>query len=363
MKTKVRLHRSDVWRTVLTDTSPFEVPIIVSNDGFYKNLSQHKSKSERFQKFIGALVLSDAPYTVPYRYSIVKDIDSIRTLSLIHPLGQVQLAEFYHKYGQVICEYASRSPFSIRKPSKIGTTYFYPSPVSDRNKYRSASVDTLEIDSLVRNPASYFSYAGFDRLYRFFLSDDHIRLEKKYQFQLSLDIAKCFDSIYTHSIAWAVKSKELAKENTKAASFGNRFDRVMQNLNYKETSGICIGPEASRIFAEIILADVDQNVASSLRKRSLRDKEDFECRRYVDNYYVYANSEETLKTVKHELALALRQYNLHLNDSKSEMLRRPFYTSKSLVVDRVKTSIQNLWDSTLETKHVSGKRLEFPRKI
>ncbi len=37
-RTKVRLSRSDVYRTVLTDTIPFEVPIIFSNDGFYKNL-------------------------------------------------------------------------------------------------------------------------------------------------------------------------------------------------------------------------------------------------------------------------------------------------------------------------------------
>ena len=301
-KTKVRIHRSDVWRTVLTDTSPFEVPIIFSNDGFYKNLSQHATKSEKFRKFIGALVLSDASFTIPYRYSIVKDIDSIRTLSLVHPLGQVQLAEFYQKYDQLICEYAGRSPFSIRKPTKIGTTYFYPSPISDRNKYRAASVDTEEIDKLVRNPASYFSYAGFDRLYRFFLSDDHTKLEKKYRYQLSLDIAKCFDSIYTHSIAWAVKSKVLAKESIKASSFGNRFDQVMQGLNYKETSGICIGPEASRVFAEIILAEVDQNVAGALHKMSIREREDYECRRYVDNYYVFANSEETLKAVQHEIA-------------------------------------------------------------
>lgn len=362
-KTKVRIHRSDVWRTVLTDTSPFEVPIIFSNDGFYKNLSQHATMSKKFRKFIGALVLSDASFTIPYRYSIVKDIDSIRTLSLVHPLGQVQLAEFYQKYDQLICEYAGRSPFSIRKPTKIGTTYFYPSPISDRNKYRAASVDTEEIDKLVRNPASYFSYAGFDRLYRFFLSDDHTKLEKKYRYQLSLDIAKCFDSIYTHSIAWAVKSKALAKENIKASSFGNRFDQVMQGLNYKETSGICIGPEASRIFAEIILAEVDQNVAGALHKMSIRERVDYECRRYVDNYYVFANSEETLKTVQHEIALALRQYNLHLNDAKTELLRRPFYTSKSLVIDRVDTSIQNLWDGTLEVKYFSGSRFELPRRI
>lgn len=362
-RTKVRLHRSDVWRTVLTDTSPFEFPIIFSNDGFYKNLSQYETKTPKLKAFIDALILSEYPYTVPYKYSIVKDTDSLRTLSLVHPQGQAQIARFYQKYDQLICEYGSRSPYSIRKPTKVGTTYYYQTNVSDRNKYKTASVDTEEIDKLVRNPASYFSYSGFDRLYRFFLSDDYIRLEKKYKFQLSLDIAKCFDSVYTHSIAWAAKSKELAKENTRSVSFGNAFDRLMRRLNYNETSGICIGPEASRVFAEIVLAEVDQNVALQLRNRLLFEKDQYECRRYVDNYYVFANSEATLEAVKHELSLALREYKLHLNETKSETLMRPFYTSKSLVIDRVDNAIQSLWERALKIEHHSGNRFEIPIRI
>lgn len=290
-------------------------------------------------------------------------MDGLRTLSLLHPSSQTQIAKFYKKYDQLICEYGSRSPFSIRKPTKVGTAYYYKSTVSDKNKYKTASVDTLEIDSLVRNPASYFSYAGFDRLYRFFLSDDHTRLEKKFSYQFSLDISKCFDSIYTHSIAWAVTSKKLAKDNTSAVSFGNAFDRLMQRSNYNETSGICIGPEASRIFAEIILAKVDREVVQQLQKRGLVEKRDYECRRYVDNYYVFSNSEDALKSVKHELALAMQRYKLHLNESKTELLARPFYTSKSLVVDRVDNSIQKLWERTLLTEEHAGKKHEIPRRI
>lgn len=362
-RTKVRLRRSDIWRTVLTDTSPFEMPIIFNNDGFYKNLSEIESKSENFKKLVGHLIFNKFSYTIPYKYSIVKDVDSLRTLSLIHPHGQVQLAEFYHKYDQLICEYVSRSPFSIRRPKKIGREYYYQSKLSERNKYKMTTVDTEEIDRLVRNPASYFSYSGFDRLYRFFQSDDYIRLEKKYKLQLSLDIGKCFDSIYTHSIAWAVKSKKLAKENTRSVSFENRFDRMMQGLNYNETSGICIGPEASRIFAEIILGKVDQNVARELRNLSLFEREDYECRRYVDNYYFFANSDDTLNAVKHELSLTLREFKLHLNEAKSEILGRPFYTSKSLVIDRVNSSIIKLWERTLESKYDSAIKIEIPRRI
>ena len=69
-KTKVRLKKSDVWRTVLTDTAPFEVPIIFSNDGFYKNLSDLQSKSELLQKFVETIVLKQRKFTVPFKYSI-----------------------------------------------------------------------------------------------------------------------------------------------------------------------------------------------------------------------------------------------------------------------------------------------------
>ena len=167
-KTKVRLKKSDVWRTVLTDTAPFEVPVIFSNDGFYKNLSDHQSKSELFQKFVETIVLKQRKFTVPFNYSIVKGEDSLRTLSLVHPHGQAEVAHFYQEYSQLICEYGNRSPYSIRKPMKVGTSYFFDSPVANKNKYKNATVDTTEIDTLVRNPASYFSYSGFDRLYRFF---------------------------------------------------------------------------------------------------------------------------------------------------------------------------------------------------
>lgn len=359
---RIRLNKKDKWRCVLTDTLPAEVPVIFSNDGFYKNLSSLDHKSPKLRKLIDALVLSDRKYTIPLRYNIVKDADSIRTLSLLHPYGQTKIADFYTHYSQLICEYGGRSPFSIRRPSRVGTSYFIRSRFVDKHKYKSTTVDVTAIDKLVRNPASYFSYEGFDRLFKFFLSHDHIRLEKKFKYQLSLDVSKCFDSIYTHSMPWAVNTKEIAKEHGRAISFGNDFDRLMQQLNYAETSGICIGPEISRIFAEIILARVDQTTSARLETVNVTNRADFECRRYVDNYYVFANSKETLDAVQHELSVALREYNLHLNDHKTELAYRPFYTRKSLIIDRVNKSVQSLWERTT-TNVYRDRRYSLPKRI
>ena len=368
-KSRVNLNKLDKWRVVLTDTSPFEVPIIVSNDGFYKNLHGAANKSTLLQKLIGALVLEDdgKGHTIPLRYNIVKDSRSVRTLSLLHPKGQAMLAEFYRKYEELICEYTSRGPFSIRAPTKVGSSFFVPSPVEDKNRYKNATVDTTELDRLVRNPASYFAYSGFDRLYQFFASNDHIRLEKKFRYQLSLDISKCFDSIYTHSIAWATKSKEEAKESIGALSFGNEFDKLMQRLNHNETSGICIGPEASRIFAEIILTRADQNARRNLEENSppIRDGIEYECVRYVDNYYVFSNDSLIAEKVEHELSIALREYNLHLNTGKREFEKRPFYSKKSLVIDEINKSLGAHWDKLFDSvaSPTGGKKMLLPKYI
>lgn len=366
-KSRIRLNKRDKWRVVLTDTSPFEVPIIVSTDGFYKNLHAYSGNSEHFRKLIGVLVFGTGKTdsTIPFRYNIVKDAKSVRTLSLLHPKGQVALVDFYEKYQELICEYASRSPFSIRAPKNIGGSFFVPSSVENANRYKNAMVDTAELDKLVRNPASYFAYSGYARLYRFFASEDQVRLEKKFRYQLSLDVSKCFDSIYTHSISWATKSKDEAKETINALSFGNQFDKVMQQLNHNETSGICIGPEASRIFAEIILARVDMDTQGNLKKQGVYDGEDYECRRYVDNYYVFSNSAEMAEKVEHELALKLREYNLHLNAGKREFGKRPFYSQKSLVIDEINKALGAHWGVLFEKHDLPsvGKKVHLPRRI
>lgn len=361
---QVKLNPTDSYRTVITDTSPYEVPIIFSNDGFYTNLNTHQKKSEILNQLLNCLLFKDRKFTIPLSYNIVKSTDSVRTLSLVHPWSQVSTASFYDTYQQLICEFAERSPFSIRKASKVGKSYFFNSNISDKNKYKKQSIDITGIDSLIRNPASYFTYSGVDRLYLFFLSGDYVNLEKKYTYQLSLDIGKCFDSIYTHSIAWATSTKRIAKNFTSSTTFGNQFDKLMQKQNYNETSGICIGPEVSRIFAEIILGKIDQNLSERLSFHGLKSNKEYACRRYVDNYYIFSNSEETLSKIQHELSLALSEYKLHLNQGKTELLKRPFYSAMSLVIDNTRGSLYKLWGQIIDTTYDdNGRRTEFPKHI
>ena len=73
--------RSDYTRALLSDTAPYEVPIIVSNDGLYNNISTNASTSEHLQQIIKSLVSENrCDYTEPYRYRITKDALPYREL-------------------------------------------------------------------------------------------------------------------------------------------------------------------------------------------------------------------------------------------------------------------------------------------
>lgn len=360
---KGNLRRSDFLRAVITDTAPYEVPIVISNDGFYRNLANRQSASAPLAELIDKLVLStDDSYTIPYRYKISKDAKSARQLSLIHPSNQFRASQFYKKYETLITYYCSVSNFSIRRPFKAGSTFFFKSSLADINKYKHNRVDTADLDLFARNPASFFSYDGVDRLYKFFNSPEYGRLEKKYPHMLLMDVSKCFSSIYTHSIAWAVKGTQHSKDNVKAAGFGNDFDRLMQKMNFNETNGICVGPEISRIFAEIILGTVDAKVETRLKVLKLVHGRDYDCRRYVDDYIVFCDSEKNAARIQSVISDCLGEFNLHLNEEKSTDFKRPFVTAKSRIISAVKLQLDEFFSSILEGAPVLG-GVTIPKKI
>lgn len=358
---KGNLRRSDFLRALLTDTSPYEVPLIVSNDGFYKNITNLSSYSSNNRAILEKLLTENGEnYTIPYRYTVTKDSISVRRLSLVHPAAQLSMVDFYRKYDSLICYYGSLGPISIRHPKKVGSSFFFATSVSDVNKYKNNKIDTTDVDKFVRNPASYFAYSGYDRLYKFYSSSDFVRLERKYPNMTLMDISKCFDSIYSHSVSWAIKSAENSKENTAASSFGNDFDKLMQRSNYNETNGICIGPEFSRIFAEIILQRVDLDILREASAENIRFGKDFNCKRYVDDYILFCKSPEIERRLVLIVQHCLSHFNLHLNEQKLKSFERPFLTAKSHIVHATRTRLSELFDTVFE---LVGQNALVPKKI
>ena len=383
MKNKkyTKIDKKDHFRAILTDTAPSDTPIIFSNDGLYinhhkarlsapTNFNIIKSLYERIVSPIDStkLKIDDAAsaqnkQSYPLKYKIIKNETSLRTLSLIHPRSQKNYCSFYSEYGSAIISLCSQSPLTIRAPAKIGGS-FYSSDADPHNKYKEINIDTIETELNRRHASSYFAYKGFNRLYKLYNSSRYFNLEQKYASMWTLDIANCFQSIYTHTISWAIKNKEFIKQNIASTNqFCQKFDTLIQRSNNNETNGIPIGSEVSRIFAEIILQDADMKIISALGKHRLKHEIDYDILRYVDDYIVFSHSNENSELIADTISDILSTYNLNISDSKKIKYKRPFLTEKSKAIIGTKLLLDDL-EKTLFTKTThKGKRQLTPNDI
>lgn len=331
---KVSIDRDDKNRILLTELLPFEVPMLFSNEGFYSIVS--KGNYNRF--FNRVYDLSQAKpdrkghkYGIPFNYEVKKSIEGeSRTLSVMHPMNQVLFIDLYSKYNTLMIHLCSKSSISLRKISKIANYFYSPDFVFEEDSHKSPELEVEPdvLDEETRYLKSYFIYKPIDLIYKFYEKYDYQRLEQRFNYLMEFDITKCFYHIYTHSITWAIKDKESAKRNAGQSSFENLIDKIMQLSNYNETNGIIVGPEISRIFAEIILQQIDVNVLGILENtEGLKVGIDFEIRRYVDDYFVFSNEEKILKTIKSIFQKELGNYKLYLNPLKGETKSTPFITN------------------------------------
>jgi hypothetical protein len=372
MKHKKKQINNKKERVILSDVLPFEIPITFSNRHFHNFLvNNHIStdgkmikwdKNDPILEIIVKLLFGfkkDNPVndrqininngerkTIPFNYKISHKDNDFRELTIIHPKDQLAVIEFYEKYKNMILYYCNISPFSIRRPVKIAKFSYY----KDRTHIEKLAHDNEnksieEFDKEYENLKTFFVYKEYSNIYKFYESYKYQRCEKKYNRLFKFDITRCFDSIYSHSISWALLNKEVVKENIKESkkTFGGKFDSLMQNLNYGETNGIVIGPEFSRLFAELILQRIDLNVFRNLKKEKIKFRTDYEIFRYVDDYFIFYNEEKTKDEILKEYKCQLMEYKLYLNDSKSVLFEKPIITNITIA----KLNISDLLNNNL----------------
>lgn len=314
------------YRVLLTEVLPYELPLVLNNDAFYENM-QDESLRNLFQSVFNGIVKTGT-WTIPFDYDIRRiGGERSRKLSLMHPMTQLDCVEHYAKYDDYMINLCSYSPYSIRHIVQKAKCIFPSEEVdkeatSEEDLERLVEIEDEMVDVRYR---SYFKYEKYDLVYKFFESGDSLRLEQKYSHMLKIDVTGCFYHIYTHSVTWAVKGKDIAKRYISADTFENAFDKLMQHANYNETNGIVVGPEISRIFAEIILQAVDLAILRQLKEQyGYRLGRDYEIRRYVDDSYVYATSHVILENVCSVYQEQLAFYKMDINKSKLEYSVRPF---------------------------------------
>ncbi|MBK9741938.1 MAG: RNA-directed DNA polymerase [Saprospiraceae bacterium] len=216
----------------------------------------------------------------------------------------------------------------MRAPNSVAKYFYQSDPAIEEDTTINDDVEVAEInriDSKVLK--SYPTYKPIDLIYKFFEKLSYRRLEQRFHHRFEFDIAKCFYNIYTHSITWAIKGKEYAKQNHKHTSFETQFDNIVQLSNYNETNGIIVGPEFSRIFAEVILQAIDLQVHTKLEEQGFKYKVDYNIKRYVDDYFVFTNDLKLGEIIQKLFKDNLEEYKLYINERKSIVRERPFMTN------------------------------------
>ena len=145
---------------------------------------------------------------------------------------------------------------------------------------------------------------------------------------LTADVANFFHTVYTHSLPWAVLGKQHVKSIREGADkaakrklgehWSSKLDDILQSGNARETFGIPVGPDTSKIIAELLLAGVQKHpdLASHLSGRPAY--------RLVDDFFIGFEDEARAQACLDALRRALWDFNLHLNDAKTKILHSRF---------------------------------------
>lgn len=343
MKKKIlKIQKEDYERIVLTEVLPYEVPILFSNEKFYEII-----KSGLFKKIHSSLSSAKNNWTIPFDYKIKDSNLKERTLSVMHPIKQIDFIDFYKNYTDLILYHTSKSEISLRKSTRVARLEFQKKTNTSELPIKTNSSQTTDEDETTRVYKSYFVYEPLDLVYKFYEKHSFRRFEQKFSIFMTFDISKCFYNIYTHSISWAVRGKILAKNNIGQKSFDNDFDSLMQKSNYNETHGIIVGPEISRIFAEVILQAVDLRVLKRLESGIHQKGKDFEIRRYVDDYFVFSNDLRVAELIYSIFIEELSKFKLHINPIKKNVLYSPFVTKETIGKRLLGDEIESLFNQVI----------------
>lgn len=144
-----------------------------------------------------------------------------------------------------------------------------------------------------------------------------ILMALEYNHVLHLDITDCYGALYTHSIVWALHSKEDAKkpENRNNHEFiGNVIDWRIQDMSNGQTNGIPQGSVLMDFIAEIVLGYGDLQLSERLNEKGITE---YKIIRYRDDYRIFTKNAQQSSEIAKELSEVLSSLNFKVNNGKT----------------------------------------------
>ena len=266
---------------------PEELPECFTSKGLADNYSILKGQAE-----------SICVPSSPFMFSIYKGKNARRRMAIPNPLNYMRIVNCLCENCEQLKEVFNKSTLSLTKPSNNQ---------KDTQKRAYNRISNTPTETRLAN----------ERLF----SNNSVCIK--------MDISNFFDSIYTHSVSWAIHTKEIAKASrTDKSLIGNKIDVALQNLNDKQTHGILVGNAVSRLIAEIILCDIDREIVKKFPNINI-------CR-FVDDYSFYITDKESPNAIISFVRNQLLEYDLVLNESKTKVIQAPFLLERS-GIDEIKS--------------------------
>lgn len=219
------------------------------------------------------------------RYQMLRDINIPRHLGIPHPQSHLAQCLAIRRCWDRIKKHCA-------KPAQPVSRVFVRDTGSDR--------------------VFVMSYKGQER---FDVEEQEILFATGASYVVHADISACFPSIYTHSIPWAMHGREKAKTAPDDLSLaGNILDKATQAVRDRQTNGLLIGPHTSNVISELVLTCVDSVLLKQGHTRLTR---------HIDDYRFYARTHHEAEDFIRNLGMALRDFELSLNEKKTQILPLP----------------------------------------
>lgn len=151
-----------------------------------------------------------------------------------------------------------------------------------------------------------------------FVEQRSISLALDYQYMLQTDISDCYASIYTHSVSWALHTKEIAKNPKNRSSnslIGVVIDNHLRYMSFGQTNGIPQGSILMDFIAEIVLGYLDLLLSDKINEIGITN---YRILRYRDDYRIFSNNPFEVEQITKALSELLSEMGLKLNADKTE---------------------------------------------
>ena len=183
-----------------------------------------------------------------------------------------------------------------------------------------------------------------------------IELALEYEYFFQTDIVDCYGSLYTHSIPWALHTREIAKQQrTDNNLIGNRIDKALREMAQGQTNGIPQGSVAMDFIAEMVLGYADSEISEKLDADT-----DYKILRFRDDYRIFVNNPNDGEEILRAITETMIDLGMKLNPSKTMMSNQT--VRQSIKLDKLSWMAKKQSHKNLQ-KHlllIHSHAIEFP---